>query len=46
MSQFANDLTELVRLDDGHRGALIECLLRELAMNIIAPGVADERLGL
>jgi hypothetical protein len=43
MSRLASDLLELVRL--GVRGALIEHLLREIALNLIAPGVADFRGG-
>lgn len=43
MSIFAKDLLELRAMP---RGALIEHLLRTLAVNIIAPGVADQRGGL
>lgn len=43
MSILAIDLLELMRL--GARGALIEHLLREIALNLIAPGVADFRAG-
>lgn len=49
MSQAAEDLIELKRLadsDEGHAGALTEHLLRTLALNIIAPGVNDQRAGL
>lgn len=42
MSVFAKDLLELRTMP---RGALIEHLLRELARNLIAPGVADMRGG-
>lgn len=45
MSQAANDLVELSRMprnEDGKLGGLIERLMRELANNIIAPGVADD----
>jgi hypothetical protein len=43
MSIFAKDLLEL---RDMPRGALIEHLLRALALNIIAPGVASVHAGL
>lgn len=43
MSLFAKDLLELRTMP---RGALIEHLLRELALNIIAQGVSDQRGGL
>jgi hypothetical protein len=46
MSLLAEDLLELVRLAQGGAGALIEHLLREVALNLIAPGVADQRSGL
>lgn len=49
MSRFASDLIELSRMprnDDGKLGGLVEVLLRELAKNLIAEGVADERVGL
>lgn len=46
MSLLAEDLLELVRLAQGGAGALTEHLLREVAVNLIAPGVADERSGL
>lgn len=45
MSQLASDLIELNALPLPH-GCLTEHLLRELAMNLIAEGVADERGGL
>ncbi|CAB3730587.1 hypothetical protein [Paraburkholderia rhynchosiae] len=45
MSQIASDLIELKRLADGGAGALTEHLLREVAADIIAEGVADERGG-
>lgn len=45
MSTLAKDLVELVRLAQGGAGALIEHLLREVASNLIAQGVADERGG-
>ncbi len=44
MSTMAHDLVELAAYRT--RGALTQHLLRELAMNIIAPGVADMRGGL
>lgn len=43
MSIFAKDLLELRTMP---RGALIEHLLREIALNLIAPGVADVHAGL
>jgi hypothetical protein len=46
MSQLAEDLLELVRLAQGGAGALTEHLLRVVALNLIAPGVADQRAGL
>lgn len=46
MSQTALDLLELVRLSQGGAGALTEHLLQEVARNLIAEGVADERSGL
>lgn len=45
MSVLAKDLIELNALPLPH-GCLTEHLLRELATNLIAPGVADERRGL
>ncbi|WP_250481867.1 hypothetical protein [Caballeronia sp. NCTM5] len=45
MSTLAKDLVELKRLANGGAGALIEHLLREVAANLIARGVADERGG-
>ncbi|WP_250538774.1 MULTISPECIES: hypothetical protein [unclassified Caballeronia] len=45
MSQAAQDLLELRRLAEGGAGALTEHLLRETALNIIAPGVRDQREG-
>jgi hypothetical protein len=45
MSILAKDLIELNALPLPH-GCLTEHLLRELAMNLIAEGVADERGGL
>jgi hypothetical protein len=45
MSQAAQDLIELRRLAEGGAGALTEHLLREIALNIIAPGVRDQREG-
>jgi hypothetical protein len=44
MSTLAHDLVELAAYRV--RGALTEHLLRELALNLIAPGVADMRGGL
>lgn len=46
MSQLAEDLLELVRLAQGGAGALTEHLLRTVALNLISPGVADQRAGL
>ena len=49
MSRFASKLIELSRMprnDDGKLGGLVELLLREIARNLIAEGVADERGGL
>lgn len=49
MSQFASDLLSLIampRNDDGKLGGLVEVLLRELALNLIAPGCADACGGL
>lgn len=43
MSWLASDLLELRRLAQGGSGALIQHLLREYAINIIAPGVAYVR---
>lgn len=48
MSRFASDLIELSRMprnDDGKLGGLVELLLREIASNLIAAGVADFRGG-
>jgi hypothetical protein len=45
MSQIAEDLIELKRLAEGGAGALTEHLLREVASNLIAPGVSDQREG-
>jgi hypothetical protein len=45
MSLIAQDLIELQRLCQGGAGALTEHLLREVANNLIAPGVADVRSG-
>lgn len=42
MSVLAADLLEVRRYP---RGALVEHLLREMAMNLIAPGCADQRDG-
>jgi hypothetical protein len=44
MSLLAQDLIELYALPLPH-GTLTDHLLRELAMNLIAPGVRDEREG-
>lgn len=46
MSTLAADLIELQRLAQGGAGALTEHLLREVALNLIAEGVRDEREGL
>ena len=40
MSRAAQDLIALQRLAQGGAGALTQHLLREVAMNLIAPGVA------
>ncbi|SIT37790.1 Putative gp42 (modular protein) [Paraburkholderia piptadeniae] len=40
MSQLAGDLLDLLRLGANNPGALIEHLLRELALNLISPGCA------
>jgi len=45
MSLLALDLIELVRLSQGGAGTLTSHLLQEVAMNLIAEGVADEREG-
>ncbi|WP_233854047.1 hypothetical protein [Paraburkholderia sp. HD33-4] len=45
MSTLAKDLIELNALPLPH-GSLTEHLLREIALNLIAEGVADERGGL
>jgi hypothetical protein len=45
MSTLAEDLIELKRLAQGGAGALTEHLLREVALNLIAQGVRDERQG-
>lgn len=44
MSLLARDLIELNALPLPH-GTLTEHLLREIALNLIAPGVADQRDG-
>ncbi|EIP86755.1 putative bacteriophage protein [Burkholderia humptydooensis MSMB43] len=45
MSLAAQDLIELLRLAQGGAGALTQHLLREVAGNLIAFGVADCRGG-
>lgn len=45
MSQLAGDLMELRRLANGGADALTETLLREVAAELIAEGVRDERQG-
>lgn len=45
MSELAKDLLELKRLSDGGAGALTDHLLHEVAANLIAEGVRDEREG-
>lgn len=45
MSQAAQDLFELIRLSKGGSGALIEDLLWRTVVNIISPGIKDEREG-
>lgn len=42
MSSLALDLVELRRLAVGGAGALVEHLLRQVALNLIAPGVASQ----
>lgn len=44
MSTLAKDLLELNRLPTPH-GSLTDHLLREIALNLIAPGCKDERAG-
>lgn len=46
MSQLAEDLIELNRIANGNAGSLTAHLLREIAANLIAEGVRDEREGL
>jgi hypothetical protein len=46
MSVLAKDLLELRRLAQGGAGALTEHLLKEVARNLIAPGVASVLGGL
>jgi hypothetical protein len=43
MSELAKDLIELKRLSESGTGALIEHLLKEIALNLISDGVRDER---
>lgn len=45
MSIYAKDLLELRRLAEGGAGALTEHLLKEVAANLIAEGIRDEREG-
>jgi len=45
MSDLAQDLLELQRLARLGGGALVEYRLREVALNLIAEGVCDEREG-
>lgn len=45
MSRTAQDLIELLRLTQGGAGTLTQHLLREVAKNLIAPGVGDARGG-
>jgi hypothetical protein len=45
MSRAAKDLLELIRLAQNGAGTLTQHLLREMAANLIAPGVADVRGG-
>lgn len=48
MSTLALDLIELSRMprnEDGKLGGLVEKLIRELARDLIAEGVRDEREG-
>jgi hypothetical protein len=46
MSVLAKDLLELRRLAQGGAGALTEHLLKEVALNLIAAGVASALGGL
>lgn len=46
MSVLAKDLIELLRLARGGAGALTEHLLKEVACNLIAPGVESVLAGL
>jgi hypothetical protein len=43
MSTLAKDLIELNSLPQPH-GSLTDHLLREIALNLIAPGCADQRI--
>jgi hypothetical protein len=45
MSYAAQDLIELQRLARSNASAFTQHLMREMAMNIIGPRVADERDG-
>ena len=45
MSELAKDLFELIRLSQGGAGTLTDHLLHEVASNLIAEGVRDEREG-
>lgn len=45
MSVLAKDLMELRAIRGSEHGALIEHLMREIALNLIAAGVADMRGG-
>jgi hypothetical protein len=45
MSVLAKDLMELRALRGNEHGALVEHLMRAIALNLIAPGVRDERSG-
>lgn len=45
MSRLAKDLMELRAIRGGSHGALVEHLLREIALLLIAAGVCDEHVG-
>ncbi|MDE1007701.1 MAG: hypothetical protein OSB38_18715 [Paraburkholderia fungorum] len=45
MSVLAKDLMELRAIRGNEHGALVEHLMREIALCLIAAGVADQRKG-
>lgn len=45
MSVLAKSLMDLRAICGGSHGALVEHLIREIALCLIAAGVADQRLG-